>query len=289
MHKENWDDLRYVLAVAETGSVSGAARQLGVNHATVLRRVAAFEERQGVELFEKTARGYSVSPDKLKLLDAVREVENSVLTLDRIIRTGDAPLRGTVRITSTDTFCLRVLPQIAARIQARAEGLRLQLLNTNLHLDLGRLHADVTVRPTMKLPEDLLGDHAASLGFGIYRAQNAAPGWLSVSGAPKRSVMAEWMEQHIRPSEIVGASDSFVTLTEMAAQGMGQAVLPRLLGDADSRLTLVSDGPIAPPAAVPIWVACHTDLAEVPRIRAVRRQLVAGLGKLSGQLDPDGQ
>ncbi len=62
MHSDNWDDLRYVLAVAETGSVSGAARRLGVNHATVLRHVAAYEARHGIELFDKSARGYAVSP-----------------------------------------------------------------------------------------------------------------------------------------------------------------------------------------------------------------------------------
>ncbi len=59
MHsKENWDDLRYILAVAEHGSVSATARHLGVNHATVLRHVAAFEARHQIELFEKSARGY---------------------------------------------------------------------------------------------------------------------------------------------------------------------------------------------------------------------------------------
>ncbi|MCB2152823.1 MAG: LysR family transcriptional regulator, partial [Rhodobacteraceae bacterium] len=60
MQRDNWDDLRFVLAVAEEGSVSGAARRLGVNHATVLRRIAAFEEATGVEIFDKTARGYAV-------------------------------------------------------------------------------------------------------------------------------------------------------------------------------------------------------------------------------------
>ena len=68
MHSANWDNLRFVLSVAEHGSVSGAAKALGINHATVLRRVAAFEEAHGGPVFEKTATGYRVLPDHTRLL-----------------------------------------------------------------------------------------------------------------------------------------------------------------------------------------------------------------------------
>ena len=57
MHNDNWDDLKFVLSVAETGSVSGAARRLGVNHATVLRRISAFEDAHGAEVFERSQQG----------------------------------------------------------------------------------------------------------------------------------------------------------------------------------------------------------------------------------------
>ncbi|WP_417248931.1 LysR family transcriptional regulator [Celeribacter sp.] len=88
MHKANWDDYRYVLAVARAGSVSGAARELGVNHATVLRRVAGIEARLGVELFEKSVRGYEIAPEKLRLIEAAREVEAAVGAVERLARAG---------------------------------------------------------------------------------------------------------------------------------------------------------------------------------------------------------
>jgi DNA-binding transcriptional LysR family regulator len=56
-----WDDLRYFLAVARSGSLSGAARELGVNHSTVLRRIHSYEERQGVRLFERLPTGYALT------------------------------------------------------------------------------------------------------------------------------------------------------------------------------------------------------------------------------------
>ncbi|MBS0563422.1 MAG: LysR family transcriptional regulator, partial [Proteobacteria bacterium] len=73
--RANWDDLRFVLAVIQEGSVSAAARVIGVNHATVLRRVAAFEAAHGLALFDKTARGYRIPPDRAQVIEAARDVD----------------------------------------------------------------------------------------------------------------------------------------------------------------------------------------------------------------------
>ena len=285
MHsKENWDDLRYVLAVAEYGSVSAASRKLGVNHATVLRRIAAFEGRHGVELFDKSAQGYAISEDRIRVIDAAREVENAVFAVNRIIQGAQAPLRGVVRVTSTDTFCAVVLPDMLARWQGQEGELRIELLSTNAHLDLSRLHADIAVRPTLQLADDLAGEVAAKLAFDIYaRSGSDTEQWLSLSGALSRSMVARWLADNAKAEAISGASDSFVTLREMAALGMGQAILPCILGDADPRLERRPG--ILPETTVDIWVASHFDLVDVPRIRAVRRLLVEGLASLADQLE----
>ena len=93
MHSANWDNLRFVLSVAEHGSVSGAAKALGINHATVLRRVAAFEEAHGGPVFEKTATGYRVLPDRARVIEAAREVANAVLSVERLMHGARAPVR----------------------------------------------------------------------------------------------------------------------------------------------------------------------------------------------------
>ncbi len=285
MHnKENWDDLRYVLAVAEQGSVSAAARVLGVNHATVLRRIAAFEERHAVELFEKSARGYTIADDRVRVLDAAREVETAVLAVDRIIQGAQAPLRGVVRVTSTDTLCTMVLPDMLARWQGQEGELKMELLSTNAHLDLSRLHADIAVRPTQQPAEDLAGEVAAKLGFDIYARPGVGTGkWIGLSGALARSMVAGWLADTARADSISGAADSFVTLREMAAAGMGQVILPCILGDADPRLERRPR--VMPVMAVDIWVLSHFDLADVQRIRAVRRLLVEGLASIADRLE----
>ncbi|MGR3662013.1 MAG: LysR family transcriptional regulator [Paracoccaceae bacterium] len=277
MHnRENWDDLRYILAVAEAGSVSAAARQLKVNHATVLRRVAAFEERHGAEIFDKTTRGYTIRGDRLRVIDAAREVENAALAVSRVISGAQAPLRGVVRVTSTDTFCHYVLPPIISRLQQGAQELRIEILSTNAHLDLAQLHADITVRPAVTLGDDLRGHAPAQLGFDVY-AKPGSPDdkWLALSGPIARSRVTNWIADNVAPEAITGAGDSFPTLKELAATGMGQAIIPCVLGDADPRLERrrgrVSVMPIN------IWVASHTDLVDVPRIRIVRDQLTEAI------------
>lgn len=285
MHRDNWDDLRFVLAVAETGTVSAAARRLGVNHATVLRRVAAFEDRQGMRIFDRTAQGYAVRPDRIRMIEAAREVESAVFTVERLAKGAEASIFGDVRITSTDTFCHVVLPPLLMPVQSRARDLRLSLLCSNDHLDLSRLHADIAVRPAQRLPDGLVGAVVARLGFAAYAAPGAPDGWLGLTGAPARSKAGRWLSEQA-DGGAVAVADSFLVLREFAASGVGRAVLPCVLGDVDPRLSRLEG--VMPPIEVDLWVASHADLADVPRIAAVREVLSEALSgqaaALRGQL-----
>ena len=85
-------------------SISAASRVLNVNHATVLRRVAAFEQECGGPVFQKTATGYRVLPDRATVIEAAREVENAVVSVERLMHGGRAAMRGLVRVSSTDSL-----------------------------------------------------------------------------------------------------------------------------------------------------------------------------------------
>jgi DNA-binding transcriptional LysR family regulator len=270
MHRENWDDMRFVLAVAESGSVSAAARVLGVNHATVLRRIAAFEERHGGQIFERTPQGYTIPDDRQTVIEAAREVQAAVYSVERMIEGGQVPVKGVVRVTSTDTLCHTVLPWLLVDPPREATELRIELICSNSHLDLARLDADITVRPADVLSEGLTGEIAGLLAFNVY-GQRHRP-WLGMTGAIANSKPAQWLEQTVREEEFAAKADSFLTLREMVAAGLGKAILPTVLGDGDPRIEAVEmDFPQSP---VPVWVACHPDMAEVPRIRAARTALL---------------
>jgi len=268
--RANWDDLRYVLAVAEHGSVSAAARALGVNHATVLRRIAAFEAAHGAPIFDRGPHGYAVPPDRLRVIEAAREAAAAIDTVNRLIRGAEAQISGTLRITSTDSLCVGVLPEIVAGLQAASAGLRIDLISTNAHLDLGRLGADITVRPALRLPDDMRGEQAGVLGFAVYAAPKAPDIWLGLRGALQRAAVGPLVTD-----ETGAGSDSFVVLRELAAQGLGRAILPCCLGEPDARLRRVDSGLNLP--LVPLWVASHPDLADSPRLSRLRRRIVRAL------------
>ena len=296
MPREDWDDLRYVLAVAEEGTLSAAARRLGVNHATVLRRIAAYEAATGAALFDKTGRGYVLPPDRLRILEAAREVDRAVQTVARLMQGVRAPLTGDVRITSTDSFCQVLLPPILAQIALQAPDLTVTLLSSNTHVDMGKTVAEITVRPTTRLPDDLIGVHAANLGFSLFRAVTAVGDdgtavattpWLRLAGAMERTVPGRWMAENLRADQIGDGADSFLSLREMAAAGRGLAILPSYLGHGDTRLRPVLGQ--LPPMEVGIWVASHADLAHVPRIAQMRRMLSDGLAALAPMLSGGGR
>lgn len=282
MKQMDWEDLRYVLAVAEKGSLSAAARKLGVNHATVLRRVNAFEETMGIAVFDRTARGYRIAPRRRRVLDAMQAVEDAALGVERAITAARSPLAGLVRVTSTDTMCLGILPEIVAAVQLGAEGLEIELSSLNQHADLARLDADIAVRPAAKLPPELTGVVAAQLGLSVYAAPDGQAAWLGLSGNLAVATLGAKIKDVLGDAPIAARSDSFPVLREMAAAGQGRAILPCILGDPDPRLVRL-DG-LIPATAVDLWVASHVDLAEVPRIRAVRDLIIAGLERAAPRL-----
>ena len=271
LHNENWDDLRYVLTVAETGSVLQAAKRLGVNHATVLRHVAAFEERHGAAVFERTAQGYRLLPDRVHVIRAAQNAEAAIREVSRLASGGRQELSGTVRITSTDSLCATVLSQFAMGLSAGDRNLRVTLLSSNAHLDLMREQAHIVVRPSVALSDDLVGTAVTELGFAAYGTHEAETTWFVLAGPLSRSIAAKWMGDNIGRDQLSTACDSFLTLREMAALGGGISVLPCIIGDHDPRLVRLQGA--MPHLTVPLWVAHHVDTVETQQMRAVRKRL----------------
>lgn len=276
MHKLNWDDLRFVLAVADTGSVNAAAKVLGVNHATVLRRIASFEEACGGPVFERDRTGYRLRPNRAPVIEAARLAAQHVGTAEALMQGHHNTVGKILRITSTDTFCQTVLAAIYPALSRRVAPDRVAYLSSNAHLDMARLHADIALRPAAALPGDLVGRKLTEMRFFVYAKANRrnAQGWLSLAGALERSGPAQWMQREIDPAEITGCADSFCLLAQMVAKSNAQAILPALLGDSRPELVRVDVG--APELVVPVWLACHRDLAGSERLQ----QLIDTMEKL---------
>ena len=278
MNNQNWDDIRYVLAVARHGSLNAAASALGVTHATVMRRIAAFEQRYKCQIFEKSPSGYSVLPEALPVLKSIESVDEAILAVERVIAGADQSPSGQVRVASTDSLCQVILPPIIAKIAKEFPKLRVTLLSANVHHDLSRLTADIVVRPAVILEGGLSGQRAGYLSFGVYCDGNTDRRWLNLDGALSGSLAAKWMSDHVDPNEITDGADSFLVLKEMVASGIGKALLPTVIGDTDARLTRLEEEALS--VSVPVWVATLEEFAKTPRFAFTKNLIVENLKKV---------
>ncbi len=271
MHNENWDDLRYVLTVAETGSVLQAAKRMGVNHATVLRHIASFEARHGERIFEKTSQGYRILPDRAHVIRAAQKAASAISEVSRLASGGHTSSSLTLRITSTDTLSTLILPRFVSQMAKDQPDVAISIHSSNAHKNVALDAAQVVVRPALELQDDLTGEKVAALGFAAYATRPDIDGWLGLAGALSRSLPARWMADHKAPESTTQSADSFLILRELAARGQGIAPLPCFVGDPEDRLFRLPDQ--MPSMAVPIWVAQPVDTVQSHELRGIISKL----------------
>jgi DNA-binding transcriptional LysR family regulator len=284
-HRVGWDDLRFVLAVADNGSVAAAARKLGVNHTTVLRRVQAFEAVQKLRLFDRLPTGYVLTAEGEQLVVAARTIDDTVATLERRIAGQDLKLEGTIRVTTTDSLMATVVPRHLASFRSQHPRISIEMAMTNARLNLTKRDADVAIRPAKKQPDALVGLRVADFGFAVYGAASyldACPtddlrdhAWLTGDELLANSPATQWMRQHVPDVSIVFRADSYVALCQAACVGLGLATLPCCLGDTSPLLRRVH-GPV-PELTIGLWLLTHQDLRSAARIRAFIDHLAEGL------------
>lgn len=282
MNKSNWDDLRFVLAVAETGSVNQAGKRLAVTHATVLRRVAAFEDSVGQPIFQKSSTGYKILPGKQRLIENARRIQEVMLAIESDLNEQADGLSGTVRITSTDSLSQLILPGMVGPISMHYPGLKISILSANKHLDFETVSAEIAIRPALKLETTLVGDVVARLGFSVYEPRSGADKWIGPEGAIGQSQPAVWMANNVSPADIIQSADSYLVLQNLAAEGIGRCFLPCFIGDADTRLKRCDEQP--PAISVPIWVGVQRELKDTAPVRIVSQLLIDEFRKIAPKL-----
>lgn len=165
-----WDDYRHFLAIEQAGSVLGAAKQLGVNHTTVLRRIASLERRLGVRLFERLRTGYTPTPAGEELRNVILGVRQVLLDVEHRLSGKDLQLSGVVRIATTDTLSHGLLlPHLRAFRQLHPH-IQLQIIGSNQIVSLTRREADIAIRATNQPPDNMLGRKIGLARSAIYGA-----------------------------------------------------------------------------------------------------------------------
>src|SRR5262245_32019625 len=167
----DWTALRDFLAVADTGSLSRAARRLGVSQPTLTRRMAALEESLQAELFRRTPRGVELTEAGESILPAARQMEQEAHAALLAVSGRDTALAGLVRVTCTEGLGIHWLTPALVEFQLAHPAIEIQLLVQNQVLNLLQREADIAVRLSRPQQSDLVGRKVGEMGFGLYASQ----------------------------------------------------------------------------------------------------------------------
>ena len=276
----NWDDLRYVMAVARTGSLLQAGAVLGVDHTTVGRRVAAAERGFGTTLFARSTTGLVLTADGEQLVEPMARVEEAILAVERRASAERSEIVGTVKVTAPETLALARLAPPLALFAKGHPGLRIDLDPTGKVLNLHRREAEVAVRTVRTRDANLV---ARKVGTVVYAAY-ASRSFLKEQPVPdvaslrKRPLLVGG-DDDIDTRWLLGLTGTRPTFTCVIGLGLlasclagaGVAVLPRYLGEGQRELTCL---PLPEGPRETVWLTVHKDLRHTPRVRAVLDFLV---------------
>jgi DNA-binding transcriptional LysR family regulator len=278
MQNTDWDDLRYFLAVCRSGSLSGAALQLGVNHSTVLRRLGSLEATLGVRLFERLPAGYVTTQAGETLRDILDGLSDQIERAQRQVSGLDVKLSGTVRITSTDTLVRGLLMPGLAEFRALHPGIHLQLVINNTFLSLTKREADIALRPSNKPPPHLIGRRIGRIQTAIYASKTylkrnekkkswSEHDWVAPDESLSHLAQAHWVREHIGDDHVVMRVDSLIGMLDAVRNGLGAGMLLCLLADGEKGLVRLAE-PFSE-LDTELWILTHPDLKHVARIKAL--------------------
>ena len=279
MKLDNWDEIRTAYHVARLGTVSGAADVLGVHHATVIRHIDALEERLGVKLFQRHARGYTPTEAGLDLLQVGQVTADQFEQLYGRLRGRGAAMTGELVVTTVDSFSALLVPVLAAFQRANPE-LRVRLLTDPrlYRLEYGEAHVALRVgsRPdepdnvvqklydqqnTLYAHESYVAEHGGSCGEEDCRAHR----FVGPADETHRAPFYRWLSANVPAERVVfRASDMRVT-AEAVEAGAGVGFLPTWW--ADARPGLMQMCPPRPEWTVPAWLVTHVDLHRTAKVQ----------------------
>ncbi len=277
----DWDDFRFFLTVATSTSIRASATKLKVSHSTVLRRLDRLETVFGSRLFERHAVGFQLTAAGEEVLQGVKDMEDSVQSIQRLVTGHDNALKGLVKISMPDIFAHPDLFPDIGDFQRQFPNIQLQMDLSYSVADLGKREADIAIRCTNQPPEDLVGRYVGDLQMAAYSTSDYAQSMRPHELGSKAKMIAYGNPQTWRPRHgfdhltAMGFFDEIPLQVELAKRGLGIASLPTLVGDREPQLSQLTD----PLTVAQVWVVYHTDLRYTSRVRIVRDFLLNALIK----------
>lgn len=276
----NWDDLRIFLAVARSGQLLAAARRLGLNHATVARRLAALEDALAAKLVDRRTTGCVLTPAGERFLGTAERVEGEMLAARAGIGGEDVAISGTVRLGAPDGFGVAYLAPRLGRLTARHPDLTLQLVPVPRAVSLSRREADIAI--TVERPEHgrLVARKLVDYELALYASRR----YLAEAGTPqavselKDHALVGYVEDLVYSASLAYAGEidrafqprfeiaSALGQTEAVRAGAGIGILHSFIARADPDLVQVLPERTIRRA---YWMVIHESLRDLRRVRIV--------------------
>lgn len=286
----DWNRARAFLVTAEEGSLSAAARALGMAQPTLGRQVDALEKELGVVLFERVGRGLTLTPSGLELLDHVRAMGDAANRMSLSASGQSQSVEGKVGIAASEVYAAFLLPPIIARLRDEAPGIEIEIVTSNEASDLLRREADIAIRNFRPTEPELIAKKIRDVPARLY----AAPSYLEKIGnptGPEDLREADFISIDKSGALLKGLSawglslteenfpiftENYLVMWELVKHGIGIGVLDGNIGDAEPLVERVL--PDMEPLMFPIWLVAHREVSSAKRVRLVFDILAEELG-----------
>ncbi len=277
----DWNKARAFLATAEEGSLSAAARSLGVSQPTLGRQVESFAQELGLVLFERRGRGLTLTPSGLELLKHVRGMGDAARSVSLVALGQSEAIEGTISISASETYASVLLPPIVKALRQQEPGIKVEIVVSNHASDLLQREADIAIRHFRPTEPDLIAKKIGDAEAVLY----ATPEYIKAIGTPTKPFdlsRADFVNIDHSGAFLDGlnklglgltednftlTTESYVVMWQFVLEGAAIGILDSAIGDREARVARVL--PSLEPVRFPIWLVVHREVTTSRRVRRV--------------------
>jgi len=271
---KNWEDIRFLLAVADSGSLSGAARKLHVDHATVSRRINSLEKSLNSKLIIRSTRSCRITPFGERVIIAAKQMDNASFAIDRLALSAQHSVAGKVSISAPPVLATHLLAKCLNTFYQRYPEIHLHIVSSATRASLSKQEADIILRLARPIDSNDVSRKLGNIPFALYSSNDYINKdnpkiWNFIGYNDDFAEMphAKWIRSMAGNRPIVCSLSDITSQIEAVKTGIGVGSIPRFIGDADAKLVrLVYNGDVYSPE---VWLAVHADMRKSPILRIV--------------------
>lgn len=275
----DWDHMRYFAIFAREKSLSAAARQLKVDHATIARRIAALEASLNLKLVDRRPRSYVLTVEGERIAALGARMEDEAFAVGRAAKAGQQVMTGEISISAPPAMATALIAPRLGKLHQLYPGIHIRLIGETRIVSLHR-EADLAIRLSRPTEAELVTRKIGTVSFSLY----ASPAYLDFHSCDafefiayddnmEESPQQRWLKKNAGTRPIVLRTNNLETQRAAASAGMGIAALPYFLGDQDEGLRRLETNEKG--LSRDVWLAVHNDLRNTPAVRATMDFLIA--------------